>query len=45
MRVISSQLEKTILREEAYEYMDRIYEMNLAPEITGKAYQEKLTDC
>ena len=27
-------------REEAYEYMDRIYEMNLAPEITEKLIRE-----
>ena len=36
MRVISSQLGE----DEAYEYMDRIYEMNLAPEITEKLIRE-----
>lgn len=40
MRVISSQLGEDDSQEEAYEYMDRIYEMNLAPEITEKLIRE-----
>ncbi len=40
MRVISSQLGEDDSPEEAYEYMDRIYEMNLAPEITEKLIRE-----